>query len=451
MTEHVSNLIRKSTLAARDLRVCLRQGETRYRFGESNGNFAQLSELSARELFPQKLKCYTLLATVCLSILLSAPTNLVAQLAPFDRDSIKIADSVRLRSGTRIRGEIIKQGKNEAGRAYTIIKTESQSTLKLDNRFVDSTHIVNDDDKIYNNKITIMDDTPEHHWSAVEWCGKQSSGKIRYKDQIDFHLNRIMLLDPNDTRVRHRLGYDYLQEQDRWVPKKLYWTSLGYRSNGGRAWVPTLQDDAIQHANNRNSNLGEKKSRFSAWKSNVRLGKSSKTQLANELFSFVDASAVPMVFEAAKKEKSSAVRGLYVEAFGKIASSGAAQALVFFSVEDEFNRDRALDLLLQDHYNPSFVAGHLARYFDPNKHSNTTLQRAAFNRRRDQRRPFDPSLGWCSFYQACRRPGGRPRPVDDQLQRRRAIARVFDWRIKQTQNDRCPKRAGSGSTWQNQW
>lgn len=332
MTEHIPNLIRKSTLVV-----------------------------------------------VCLSILLSAQTSLLAQLAPFDRDSIKIADSVRLRSGTRIRGEIIKQGKSEDGRVYTIIKTESQSTLKLDNRFVDSTRVVNDDDKIYNNKITIMDDTPEHHWSAVEWCGKQSSGKIRYKDQIDFHLNRIMLLDPNDTKVRHRLGYDYLQEQDRWVPKKLYWTSLGYRSNGGRSWVPTLQDDVIQHADNRKTNLGEKKSRFSAWKNNVRLGKLSKTQLANDLFSFVDASAVPMVFEAAKKEKSAAVRGLYVEAFGKIASSGAAQALVFFSVEDEFNRDRALDLLLQDHYNPSFVAGHLARYFDPNKHSNSTLQRAAFN------------------------------------------------------------------------
>jgi len=321
----------------------------------------------------------SILVAGCLSIFFSAQTNLDAQLASFDRDSVKIVDSLRLRSGAKIRGKIIKQGKSEDGRAYTIIKTESESTLKLDNRLVDSTHLVNDDDKIYNNKITIMDDTPEHHWDAVEWCGKQSSGAIRYKDQIDFHLNRIMLLDPNDSRVRHRLGYDYLQEQDRWVPKKLYWTSLGYRSNGGRAWVPTLQNSATEQANRRKNNLGERKSKFSAWKSDVRIGKLSKTQLANELFSFCDALAVPMIFEAAKKETSAAVRGLYVESFGKVASSGAAQALVFFSVEDEFNRDRALDLLLQDHYSPSFVAGHLARYFDPNKYSNNTLQRAAFN------------------------------------------------------------------------
>ena len=319
------------------------------------------------------------LVAVCLSIFLTAQTSLVAQLTTFDREAIKMVDSVRLRTGTRIRGQIIKEGKNEAGRPYTIIKTESQSSLKLDSRFVESTQVVNDDDKIYNNKITIMDDTPEHHWSAVEWCGKQSKGAIRYKDQIEFHLNRIMLLDSNDTKARRQLGYDYLQDQDRWVPKKLYWTSLGYRSKAGKAWVPTLQDQANQNAGQRNSNLGDRKQKFTAWKKKVDHGGHSKTQLANELFSFCDALAVPMVFKAAKEENNPEVRALYVEAFGKLSSSGAAQALVFFSVEDRFNRDRALDLLLQDHYNPSFVAGHLARYFDPNKYSNSTLQRAAFN------------------------------------------------------------------------
>ena len=315
---------------------------------------------------------------LCLAILLSAQATVVGQLTSFDRESIKIRDNVRLRSGVRLFGEIIKQGKDGDGRDYTIIKTENQSTFKLNNRFVSDSHIVDADDKLYNNKVKIMDDTAEDHWSAVKWCEKQRSGKVRYKDQIDFHLNRIMLLDPKDTRVRHRLDYDYLEEQDRWVPRELYWTSLGYRSRG-KAWVPTLQDDVTQFSDSTKSELGDRKSRFSIWKRRVSLGKLPLNELSKELFTICDALAVPTLFEESKKVSDPAIAAIYIEAFGKVASSGAAQALVYFSVEGGVNRDRALDLLLQDHYQPGLVASHLARYFDPNKYSNATLQRAAFN------------------------------------------------------------------------
>jgi len=327
----------------------------------------------------QNLMVASMQTLLCLTIVLSAQSTVVSQLTAFDRESIKIRDSVRLRNGVRLRGEIIKEGKDESGRDYTIFKTESQSTLKLDTRFVNDTHVVDADDKLYNNKVKIMDDTPEHHWDAVKWCEKQSAGAIRFKDQIDFHLNRIMLLDPNDTKVRHRLDYDYLEEQDRWVPRKLYWNSLGYQSHG-KAWVPNIREVVNQSSSARNANLGDRKSRFSIWKRNVKVGRLSKTELENELFAICDAAAVQVIFEESKRESSPEIQALYIEAFGKVPTGGAAQALVYFSVQGVgANRDRALDLLLQDHYEPSFVAGHLARYFDPNKHSNKTLQRAAFN------------------------------------------------------------------------
>ena len=49
---------------------------------------------------------------MCLAILLSAQTAVVGQLAEFDRESIKIRDNVRLRTGVRLYGEIIKEGKD---------------------------------------------------------------------------------------------------------------------------------------------------------------------------------------------------------------------------------------------------------------------------------------------------------------------------------------------------
>ena len=323
----------------------------------------------------------TILLSLIGLVFSTVPTTALAQLKPFDRESIKIRDSIRLKSGSTLHGKILSEGKDvDSGREYTTFRTQAASTLKLDSRFVDRSRPITENDKLYNNRIEIMDDSADQHWAAIDWCNKQSAGSVIYKDQIDFHLNRIMLLDPNDKRAKSKLGYSYIEPIDRWLPKKLYWESLGYKPvRGKNSFAPTIQDSINGMQKNRGGELGERKRRFAAWKKLLKRNVSA-TELKNDLFDWCDAAAVPIVFKEAQEEKNNNIRGMYVEALGRIKNSrNATEALVFFSVEDKAFRDRALDLLLQNHINADFAASHMARYFDPKKYSRATLQRAAFN------------------------------------------------------------------------
>ncbi len=326
----------------------------------------------------------TIVTAMVMIVLLNASAS-HAQVNPFDRDSLKLKDSVSLRSGSKLYGEILKQDKNENGREFTIIKTEAGSTLKLDSRFVEKTHVLDEIDRLYNNKIEIIEDTPEGHWSAVSWCVKQSSGKNRFKDQLDFHYHRIMELDPNDTKVKQRLGYKYIESQNRWVPESLYYQSLGYVRKG-TGWAPSLQLTINENGEANNDYLGERKKRYATWKRFRKKFESgannvSEAELANDLYAFCDGAAVPFIFNDAKRDRSGRFRSLFIEAFGKVPTNAATQALVYFSVEDpvQQNRERALDLLQQPHYNQAYAASHLSRYFDTKKYPNRALQIAAFN------------------------------------------------------------------------
>ena len=323
--------------------------------------------------------CLTL--TIAALIVFEASTA-SAQLIPFDRDAIKIQDYVSLRlTGEKLVGEITVQSRNERGTLeHVIIKTEDGTTLKLDGRFVSKAHEVDADDKLYNNKVDIINDDPEGHWSCVHWLKKQKGGAARYKDQIQFHLKRIMELDPNDDKVKTRLKYKYIESQNRWVPEDLYYKNLGYVRKG-TGWAPALQQSINEAADAQKELLGDRKRRFANWKKAVRTRNSrniSKVVLQKELFEFCDAPAVELIFKEAQKETDEFVRGLYVEAFGRVPTGAAAQALVYFSVQSRAHGDRALDLLKQPHFNQEYAASHMARYFDPKKYFNGTLQRAAF-------------------------------------------------------------------------
>lgn len=316
---------------------------------------------------------------ILLSVALVAVQNVAdGQVLPFDRDAIKIKDYVVLRSGQRLYGKVTKQGKDEKGRAFTIIKTENDSTLKLGGRLVAKTHVIDEDDKLYNSKVDVINDDPEGHWSAVTFLGKQKGSAVRYKDQIQFHLKRIMLLDPNDDKAKTKLKYEYIEDQDRWVPEELYFKNLGYYRKG-TGWAPKLQDEINENGESINELLGQRKKSFAAWKKALKRKDANQSVLAKQLFSFVDAPAVTLVFKEAKKEANSEVRRLYIEAFGRVGTGAAAQALVYFSVEDPVHADRALDLLAQPHFDDEYAASHLSRYFDPKKYPKEAIRRAAFN------------------------------------------------------------------------
>ena len=297
-----------------------------------------------------------------------------------DRDALKRKDSVVLKSGSTLFGSVRSEDVDDEGRKFVLFETEEGSLLKLDvARMIHRGKVRKIDaiDQDYNQHISTLDDDPDAHWELLKWCREQPSGKVRFADQIKFHLERIMELDPNDDSAKRQLGYDYIRGQDRWVPEKRYHQSLGYEKRG-TSWAPMKQRDVDRRHNQIDAIEGDRKAAFRVWTKEVRKPNANAAALRDELFSFCDAAAVPIIFSAAKKEKNPKIRSLYVEAFGRVPHQVAMNALCVFAIEEEVvaTRERALALLGQEHFNSQSATAVFATYLA--SESNQYVRRAAF-------------------------------------------------------------------------
>ena len=307
-----------------------------------------------------------------IGLLLLTVQSASAQNEPFDREAVKRKDSVVLKSGAKLFGVLKSQGKDEEGRRFIIFEAENGGLLKLDvARMVKDgkVHRIDELDQEYNQFVSDLDDTPEAHWELCSWLREQSGGKFRFRDQIRFHLERIMELDPNDVKAKRALGYRLIKERGGWVPEQQYYQSRGYeKANSG--WVPTLQRNLSARFERENSIEGDRKQAFAMWKKKLRKSNVSAATVRQELFGICDAYSVVLIFEDAREESNPTLRALYVEAFGRVPTSVAMKALCYFAVEEPAVdiRDRALTLLAQDYYNQASAAAVLEGYLrHPNR------------------------------------------------------------------------------------
>ncbi len=304
------------------------------------------------------------------------------QPAPFDKDALMVRDSILFRNGTKLFGSIKSEGIDDDGRKYVVFESNDKTVMKLDvSRLLSKAPQTLDPvDLAYNKMVANMADTAEAHRKAYQWCEDQSGGSVRFERQIRFHCERVMELDPNDTAVKHRLDYDFIEEQDRWVPEELFHQAHGYQKKG-TSWAPMLRQNSESREDQAKATEAERRSAYRRWRTLFKK-KVSATELQNELFQFCDAYAIPFLFEEAKEEKDPRVRMMFVEAFGRVSTYAAMEALAYFSVEGVPSAvaDRALDLLLQEHYNPAQASARIAgEYFNQiEKRPNGQIQRAAF-------------------------------------------------------------------------
>lgn len=326
------------------------------------------------------LKCLTV---VCVAgCIFSLAQTTLGQAVAFDQDALKVRDSILFRSGSRLYGIIKSEGVDDDGRKYVVFESDDKTVMKLDvSRLLSKPpEKMDSTDLAYNKMVSEMPDTAEAHRDAYKWCEDQPSGTVKFKNQIKFHCERVMELDPNDTAVKHRLGYQFIDEEDRWVPLELYHQSLGYEKKG-TSWAPTLRRYVEGRADQTNAREAERRTAYRKWKNMFKKKGISAMQLQNELFRFCDEYAIRFLLDEAKEEKDPRVLKMYVEAFGKVSTYAAMESLIYFAIEAKpALADQALDLLRQEHYNQAQASARIAgQYFsDTIKKPNFLVQRAAF-------------------------------------------------------------------------
>ncbi len=310
-------------------------------------------------------------------IAFAAPLQLLTDCAAAqDTNDPRPHDILELRSGGEFEVRLIDQTQTE-NRKFVVFKTESGGIVKLDQKYVGSVLPADEDQKRYAKLRDELPNTAEANWEIIDWCKSQSRGRTKFKDQIQYHLENIITIEPNDRKARQLLGYEDFNGQ--WSLKELRYRKYGYVRDKSN-WVPKLAQQIERNVDQRDAKTGSVKERFSRWTRELNQSRLSLAELERMLFDLVTPETASFVFEEAAKEKDqpAALRSMYVEAFGGTPSLASAGALVYFCVTDVDGeiRERALTLLLQPEFNQDFA---MRRAIDEflNSKNFTYSQRAA--------------------------------------------------------------------------
>jgi len=272
-------------------------------------------------------------------------------------DENRVDDLVQLRSGGELEVRVIDQTKTD-NRKFVVFATESGSIVKLDQKYIDSVLPADGDQKRYIQLRDKLPATVEANWEIIDWCKSQPRGRTKFKDQIQYHLENIIEMEPNDRKARQLLGYEDFNGQ--WSLKELRYRKYGYVRHKSK-WIPKLAENVGSRVEQKDAQTGSLKKQFSKWTLELRRSRFSAPELERMLFDIVTPESANFVFEegAKNKDQSPALRRMYIEAFGRTPSLASAGALVYFGVQDVDSeiRERAVTLLLQPEFDQEFAMG----------------------------------------------------------------------------------------------
>ena len=300
-----------------------------------------------------------LACSVLLILLLSAPLE-AQEIADGQRSSHRALDRLALKSGTEIRGKILKPEIVEDGRKYILFRTENGGVLKLEmGKVVIRSYSADPVESEYHSKLDQLPDDTDSHWTMYQWLSRQKGGSVRYKNQREYHLRRIIELDPTDEKALNLLDFQNLDGQ--WIEKDLLHAYHGYVSEGGK-WMPQLQQQVNQRAEERRQSEGDLNSELKRWQRYV-LDKESPTVVEKKLRNIVQ-NDVRQLDRMMTGEKRPEVRKLFVDTIGRRSSTYAQSLLVKYAMMDSDDnvRERAISMLQQDRYNPQGTTNIIASY-----------------------------------------------------------------------------------------
>ena len=309
----------------------------------------------------------TFVAVFCLSgicnLLLASGAN-AQETATVRPATAQANDQIELRSGSDIDVRLIDQTETE-NRRFVIFKTENGGIVKLDNKYVSTVLPADGDQRRYTKMRDELPATVEANWEIIDWCKSQTRGRTKFKDQIQYHLENIISLDPNDRKARQLLGYEDFNGQ--WSLKELRYRKYGYvRDNAN--WIPMLALNIEKNTDQREAKVASFREQFSKWNREIRKARMSAAELERMLYDVVTPESAAFVFDEGgkKKDQPLILRKMFVEAFGRTPARASAGALVYFGITDQNDelRERAITLLLQPEFDQNYAMARLISFLD---------------------------------------------------------------------------------------
>ncbi|HMO15850.1 MAG TPA: hypothetical protein PKD64_18210 [Pirellulaceae bacterium] len=283
-------------------------------------------------------------------------------------DEVLPQDVLRLRNGSKLSGKVTVQDSDS--KILYLIELADGTVLTLDSKMVERAIVANDASREYSKRLLQLPDTVDAHWEMQIWCRDN-----KLLTQREFHLRRIVALDPSHTEAWNLLGY---REVDgRWISADHFYESRGYIRHQSKWILPQGVSFIEQKTDNRQSR-GD-------WMQTLKLMRRqylSNKLLDQEFLAIRDPEAVTAISDLYDSEKdNSAFRRLLIEVLGNIETTTAHRKLIsiFLNETDDSNVERALVMLKQPHFDRVVSIRAMYPLFTPGVDTpNHQVQRAGF-------------------------------------------------------------------------
>lgn len=279
--------------------------------------------------------------------------------------SIVRADTVFLKSGGEVRGEILPAPAEGQVAVRTQLGVEI-SVLQTDIAQIKPRSPIREE---YVTRSRRLPDTAQAHWDLAEWC-RANKLPIQREEQLELLLG----VDPEHEESRRILGY--VQENGEWLTKEEQMTRRGYVKHKGR-WISNEEFEIIAETTALRAAEKAWMPRVKAWAGWLTGPDPGKSQEGfAELQKIRDPLAVAALRSSLSDHPDPKVRGLLVRLLGRIEGPEAASLLVQHHLMDTdlSVREQAKNSL--DPARAALAEGYLIRSL---KHKNNTVVGRAAN------------------------------------------------------------------------
>ena len=222
------------------------------------------------------------------------------------------AEVFMLTHGGRIEGEWLNRG--EAKPEMYEIEMLTGGRITVPASLVEEVLVKSEAVQRYEELLPKVPNTIEGHLEMAERCRKAG-----LKTQRDFHLRKVLELDPNHAEARHGLGFSQIDGE--WVKADEWLKNQGFvRYKGG--W--RLAQEVEIEARNERQVIEEKewRKRLKVWRSSIVRGRNDAAEALAQLQAIDSSLAIAGLSELlSDPDESNQLKLLYIDVLAKFNSS----------------------------------------------------------------------------------------------------------------------------------
>jgi hypothetical protein len=294
-------------------------------------------------------------------ILLLVGLSSLASLRAASSDEYKLRDSIRLRGGGMLHGTIVEQDVDVGGRTQNqyVVTLDDGTVIRLAATAVEgSVQRPSPAHMEYAEKRRGLADTVDAHWELQAWCKEN-----RLDDERDYHLQRIIELDPEHTDAR--LLLDYMHHQGQWVLKEHFFRGQGYVKDHRGHWrLP----QGIEFARLKE----DEKDAAVKWKRDLKLWRRALTRgndpaALQNIRQATDPAAMDGLVELLEEETDPGLRAEFLDTIARMKTAAAHRFLIRVALEheDERLREKAIVFLKQPEFDAAITIRSLRPLMNP--------------------------------------------------------------------------------------